>query len=86
MFKKCFSCNLNTGCECFQYYLEGVTESTIKEVSCSNKKYRTIIEGNFDLKVAVFLKKRLGCGGSYFNDRIELQGKHKDKLLSELDK
>ena len=52
-------------------------------------KIVTIIEGINEnpKKIASLLKSRLGCGGTYKNKRIELQGDHKQKvkgILTEL--
>ncbi len=45
-------------------------------------KNMTIIEGIKEnpKKVASFLKSKLACGGTFKNDRIELQGDHKKKV------
>ncbi len=47
-------------------------------------KYYTIVEG-FDSGVDVHsltkeLKRKLACGGTFKNNRIELQGNHKDRM------
>ena len=80
---RCLFCDSKTStCQCISYYLHGVTQSMITEVACSRGKYRTIISGNFEEGIAKVLKKKLGCGGLYFNNKIELQGKHKNNILS----
>ncbi len=47
-------------------------------------KIVTIVEGfdeTVDLKsLTKKLKKKLGCGGTYYDDRIELQGDHARKV------
>jgi translation initiation factor 1 len=45
-------------------------------------KAMTIIEGVLDnhKKIASFLKSKLACGGTYKNNRIELQGDHRQKI------
>lgn len=45
-------------------------------------KTTTIIEGVADnrKKIASFLKSKLACGGTHKNDRIELQGDHRQKI------
>jgi translation initiation factor 1 len=45
-------------------------------------KVATIIEGieKNPKEIASKLKQRLACGGTYKNNRIELQGNHKDRL------
>jgi translation initiation factor 1 len=45
-------------------------------------KFTTIIEGIKEnpKELASKLKQKLACGGTYKNNRIELQGNHKDKL------
>jgi len=47
-------------------------------------KIVTIVEGfdkTVDLRsLAKKLKKKLGCGGTYYEDRIELQGDHARKV------
>lgn len=81
--KKCFSCS-KVSCECYQFYLSGITSQNIKEISCPRRKFRTVIQGKFDPHVVTIFKKKLGCGGTYHSNKIELQGKHKEKLLSEI--
>ncbi len=45
-------------------------------------KFTTIIEGVKDngKEIAKHLKTKLACGGTFKNNRIELQGSHKDKV------
>jgi translation initiation factor 1 len=45
-------------------------------------KVATIIEGIEEnpKELASKLKQKLACGGTYKNNRIELQGNHKDRL------
>lgn len=45
-------------------------------------KVITVVEGITDRgkEVASQLKSKLACGGTYKNNRIELQGNHKNKL------
>ncbi len=58
------------------------------------KRYRkkmTIIEGldnsSLDIKALTKkLKSKLACGGTYKNDKVELQGDHKQKVLELLKK
>ena len=84
--KKCFSCLLTiSSCECFNFHFYQLTTNLIEQVSCSNHKYRTILKGNYPQEALLFLKKRLGCGGTWYKHQIEVQGKHKDKILSETD-
>jgi len=51
-------------------------------------KITTIIEGikGNPKKVSSFLKSKLACGGTYKNNRIELQGDHRSKLKELLKK
>jgi len=35
-------------------------------------------------QLASDLKKRCGCGGTVSNNRIEIQGEHRDVLIAEL--
>jgi len=83
--KKCYNCLLSTSiCECYNLFFYSLTPDNIEENSFSNNKYRTILKGSFSSDSCLFLKKRLGCGGNYYRDRIEIQGKHKDKILAEI--
>lgn len=45
-------------------------------------KSMTVIEGIKEnpKKIASFLKSKLACGGTFKNQRIELQGNHKKKV------
>ena len=83
--KKCYHCQLATSiCECFNLFFYSLSEKEIEEVSCSNGKFRTIIKIAVQEEALTFLKKRLGCGGKWTKTQIEIQGKHKEKLLLEI--
>ena len=76
-----------------------VCENITKEqqnirIYTEEKRYRkkmTIIEGidesSIDIKaLSKKLKSKLACGGTYKNNRIELQGDHKTRVLELLQK
>ena len=84
--KKCYHCLLATSiCQCFNFYFYNLYRDKIEQVTCSNKKIRTVIKGSHSKEALLFLKKRLGCGGNWFKDKLEIQGKHSEKILSEID-
>ena len=46
------------------------------------ERYVTIIPGSYGSEELTFLKKKLGCGGKLNPNSIEIQGKHKNLLVS----
>ena len=81
--KKCKNCkSLTTECPCFSliFKQEDLKKSIEKEIRF--KKVITIIEGRYSKEELSFVKKRLGCGGKRKDNFLELQGRHKERLLS----
>jgi translation initiation factor 1 len=79
----CLKCGLPKElCVCDEMTREG---QRIKVRSDKRRygKFVTIVEGFTDLdvdKVAKELKTKLACGGTSKNNKIELQGNHKNKV------
>lgn len=62
---------------------------TIKQVERRFGKITTLVEGidkkSVDMKeLTKQLKQKFACGGTFKDDRIELQGKHSTKVKEEL--
>lgn len=78
--KKCIRCRyVDSLCECKEITLSGKLTKIYEKKAVYNK-YLTVLEGKFEKEDLVYLKKKLGCGGSIYNDRIEIRGKHKEKI------
>ena len=77
-------------CICEEVSKESTRLKIVIEKRKCGKEY-TVIKGldpkEFDLKdISTQLKSKLACGGSFKAEPIELQGNHRFKILTILDK